>query len=1194
MSLTRSSTARIVVGLMAVVGATRPGLAAPVDGGPDALTVERLRTAAAESALDRCRVAAQSLEAQAGACTGELAARTRDLGSCRFTASECRASQEATCTEAQSLVQSVLLDELPAPAGPACVPVEHQRALAGKIAGWLRAGGELEALRQFESGESDRVPKIPRAPADTRAEALVAGVLGGPDGPRFLYRRLLIEALRRISPPFWRRLAATGAAAIDGWFGSSEPLDPDLARGTEAEPAGEPHGAEPPPLVSALDLVESYLELAGCAGRERPVGECRRARELRDLLQQSGPLVVERRERSIWAADCRDVSRTLVGSWLEPFPTSGAAPAQDGWRRITRAAQSKLFACFLAEPAAGPLFSDWVAGKLPDAPAVGQETLKHVGEIEARWIDGSPEDLCARAVRTLQTLRTPRDCALPQAALDSLRAWVQVSSGVGSTSSVRLRACAAAAQLLWSGDGVRIATQSDHVPSPEEIAVRTRDAAPTPMAGLRALCGERRGSESTFANDIGALASLARSFGEHEDSAPWHVDPRSLSPFEDVALGHAATLPAWATNLALRRSACDALHLGGARCAVCGKIEGPLPHDCAALVRLSERWRLWDRQLLIGLLALVFLAAAALWAARLGRALRGAAPWAAQVRVTLSGLGFSLRPDGWRLLFPSRFSRLIVQLPAGPAWERWGRRATAVRAEGPALTERSVDEAAMAALRSGSEVALLIHAEGVSPELGAVRSMLEWAAKGGRRAVQVLPVSRERLQWAHSPDDLLDLVEQSSLRGNPFEVRGRIGSSSQFFNRERLVSGLLAATAAGHWTLVTGLRRMGKSSLALEVSRRIHGPSAHVDLAGFHHELTTVEDPSEVADGILRYICVRLHASARELYPDYSQPVSLPAGPGSLDAGRLAEWLSAFARGCRRGSGGRPGAALLILDEIEQGLSAPAAGARRALAAFEIVVGRLRAAFGDIGSSDLQIGVILCGALHPLLWAPLATLTGQSIVGAFPWVSVPALTREAAEAMMRSLGAWHGIRFKPEALELIIREGNGIPLLVRRLGSAVLELFDPERALQGSLGAVEIGIEGARAAVRREAEDGSPTRVWIESEIGEGRSVVGLALREAARRGELPTSELARFVAELTLAQFSEVGLDAIFPAEERRRRAQEAGGVIVRILQETGLLVPVGELTRPERLAFPDGLLRRILSEAAGSAARLVAAAEA
>ncbi len=1185
MSAVPSFARRAVVAAATLLAlAVPPGARAAGDDAPDAgfaaLAAARREAAELSAALGECRASTRSLDARASTCAGKLGERETQLFACRAGASACQEEKRAACNEDEAMVQSVLLGDAPPVGTASCVPAAHQRALGTLVSGWRRAGDELEGLREYEAGGSDRLPRVSREAARTQAERIAAQVLGGPDGRRRLWRRLLVEALRRIAPDFWRRLAARGEAPIDGWFASPRPLDRDLVRAAESEPGVVPAG-EPPPLVSALDLVESYLTLSDCAGRPRLLGECRRARELRDLLEQSGPLVLEGRERAVWAADCRDVNPAVVAGWLEPFPAGDQTPAETGWRRIATAAYGKLLTCWLADPSIPIPFSTWLDSRLPARPAASEEAVAHAAQIEALWTDGGADDLCLRAARALQRLPEPRSCALPAETLAAVSAWASIRSRPQEPAV--LRACGAAVQLLWSGDAVRVTALFDRPPAAEEIVTRAPTATPTPMGRLRALCADRQGPAASFSASVVALATVARLFGEAPEALPWRLDARADASFEDGAVARRARRSAWLGHLLTGNSPCGALGLAADRCAACAKA-GPGRYDCRAARRLAELWTRWTRQLELGLLGLAAAAGAALWLAGLARALRGAMPWAAQVRALLGDLGLPARPDRWRFLLPSRFSQLTVALPEGPAWERWGRRASVLRAS--ALTERTVDEAAVTALRSGSEVALLVHPEGAVPELPAVRSMLEWSAKGGRRAVQLLPVSRERLQWAHAPGDLLDLVEQTSLRGNPFQVRGRIHSSSQFFDRERLVSGLLAGVGQGDWTLVTGLRRMGKSSLALEVARRLHGPAAYVDLAGFHHELTTEGAADRAAEAILRYACVRLLASARETWPGLFGAPALPPEAAPLDAGRLTEWLGGFARACRDASGGRPGAALLVLDEIEQGLSGPPRDVRRALEAFEIVVGRLRAALGELGSgADLRVGVVLCSALHPLLWAPLATLTGQSIIGAFPWACVPALPVDAAEAMMRSLGAWHGVRFRPEALALIVREGGGVPLLVRRLGSAILELYDPERARQGSLGAVEIGIEGARAAVRREAGEGSPTRVWVESEIGDGRSPVGRALRLAARGGEIATAELSGLVAELSFARFGEVGLDALLSQDEQRRRAEEAGGVTVQILQETGVLDPVGDLTAPEKLSFPDGLLRRILAEAGMSA---------
>jgi hypothetical protein len=465
--------------------------------------------------------------------------------------------------------------------------------------------------------------------------------------------------------------------------------------------------------------------------------------------------------------------------------------------------------------------------------------------------------------------------------------------------------------------------------------------------------------------------------------------------------------------------------------------------------------------------------------------------------------------------------------------------------------------------------------------LGAVRAVLDWAGRGGTRAVHVLPLAVSRLDWARSASDLLDLVEETSLRGNPFEVRGRITSSSQFWNRERLVSGLLAETRAGRWVVVTGLRRFGKSSLALEVARRLPGLSAYVDLAGFHHEIAFGKDPSLAVDAILRSVCARLIDSARALYPR----VKVPEAPtAEVDAAALTRVLRDLCTACAPFAEGRAPPMLLVLDELEQVLAMDASRAGQALDVLAILLGRLRNAVGESPSPSgaASVGVLLCGALHPLLWAPLRTLGQQSIMGAFPSLCVPCLSPEAASSMMRGLGGRQGIRFADEALDLIIQQSQGVPLLLRRIGTSVLELYDPDHARQGSLGAVNVGIEGAREAVAREEREGSPLRVWVESEIAEPTGPAGAMLRALAA-GRLAASTLQEIAERGVLAQFASSGVTQSLAREEVQRRSQEAGSVLVRLLGETGLLIPVGDPIAPEAYELPDGAIRRILVRANG-----------
>jgi hypothetical protein len=501
------------------------------------------------------------------------------------------------------------------------------------------------------------------------------------------------------------------------------------------------------------------------------------------------------------------------------------------------------------------------------------------------------------------------------------------------------------------------------------------------------------------------------------------------------------------------------------------------------------------------------------------------------------------------------------------------------------VVERDVVRAAVLARAIDAEMALLLHDEGASPDLKAVRALLEWAAKGPGRATQILPLATERLRWARSADDLLDLVEETSLRGNPFDVRGRLVSSSQFFNRERLVSGLLAGAQAGHWVMITSLRRFGKSSLALEVARRLTGPSAYVDLAGFHYEVAAAADPAGAASTILRYVLLRLHQSGRERYPNGDLPEP-PAAEGGIDAAALTIWLRRFVAGCRLAAGDRVPSFLLIFDELEQAIGVGPARIGHALDVLSVLVGQLRASLMDsLAPSGCRFGVLFCSAVHPLLWAPLATLGQQSFMGAFQSVFVPRLPEDAAFAMMRGLGARQGIRFTEAALELIVRQTAAIPILARRVGSSVLELYDPERARQGGLGAVEIGVEGAAAAVQREEEPGAPLRVWVESEIGDAQNPAGAILRRVAMTGRVPTAELRDLAKTVTREHFVASGVAALIAAPELERRAEEAAGLVLRMLAEIGMLTPEGDPLAPEAMSFPDSIVKRILASAVAPA---------
>ena len=148
----------------------------------------------------------------------------------------------------------------------------------------------------------------------------------------------------------------------------------------------------------------------------------------------------------------------------------------------------------------------------------------------------------------------------------------------------------------------------------------------------------------------------------------------------------------------------------------------------------------------------------------------------------------------------------------------------------------------------------------------------------------------------------------------------------------------------------------------------------------------------------------------------------------------------------------------------------------------------------------------------------------------------------------------------------------------------MLELYDPDHARQGSLGAVNVGIEGAREAVAREEREGSPLRVWVEWEIAEPAGPAGAMLRALAGGRRIAAATLREIAERGVLAEFASSGVTQSLASVEVQRRAQEAGSVLLRLLGETGLLIPIGDPIAPEAYELSDGAIRRVLSRANGN----------
>ena len=1125
--------------------------AAP-DAGPACDEFVR-KVAQTQGALDKCTTAMRDCVGTSAKCEAGLAAAEEKLAKTKEQVTAVTGAKEQLCKEVATFAASVIQRELKVPSE--CVPQDTVDGLGASLEAWNSVERLLGGATEYAAGVVDQLPDVY---GNSRMERRLSRLFGEKSGAPLWNRRLLIAALKLVAPQYWAKLHAQGNGAMDAFFAGRGTLPALL---TQEINRRSPEPGNGTPLTTALQLGLVYAHVSGCEKRET-APDCVRAQQLIKVLDDTGPLLVRRRLEDIDTTPCSSVAPQSVRGWIRDFPARDEKAKLAAFGEITAAARAKLFLCYLSDDRGNASYRTWSADRLPAPSRSDARSVTLVEDLRGFVREGGALDRCGRAVRAMQNIDSERCVVNDRTTLEVLHAWAR-SLALPANSPIA-PFCNRIAALLWSGAGLRIP------PSPHED-VKVDKEAITPMSSLRGLCEKRRGNGPEFEATLAGLGAVAKALGEPVATNPWHLDVSGSRPAEAVRYERARGYGAWLLHALSIDDACEGLGLDEQRCSACR--EGADGYDCELLSGLSRSWAEYERGTKFFAVFAFLILAFIIWLFRWYRAQRLYGALASAARGSLKELGFAPRPHPLRYLRPSYTDTLLLTLPSGITWEPWGRTACAVIAP-HAVTEQDVHHAGRIAMRREAQVVFLLHADSTTPDLSAVRAMLEWAARGRRRAVHIIPLARARLLWANRQDDLVDLLESTTLRGNLFEVRGPVRSSSQFWNRERIVAGLLTVAETGQWTVVTGLRRFGKSSLCLEVARRTAGLFAYVDLAGFHQEVHYGATPGDAVESILRTLTQRLNESARQRFPDKEHPEP-PKGP--LDAATLATWMRQLLEGCARPAP----PALIIIDEIEQLLSVPLERRGRAFEVMATLVGRLRSSIADPSSAHAgaAASVLLGAAIHPLLWAPLATLGGQSMMGAFPSLCVPALDADAALAMMRGLGARQGIRFEDEALMTMVEATQGVPLLLRRLGTSTLELFDSERARQGALGALNIGKEAVAEALKRELAGGSPTRVWVESEVASAEMPAGLILRALAREGVLPVAELERRLVALVLAEFTEGGMSNYLSLEELKRRAQEAASVMLRLVAESRLLEGHGDLTSPDAYTISPGIIRDILS---------------
>ncbi len=652
-----------------------------------------------EAARDNAASTAQSAQAALERARRELEASQDDINACHD-------AKQNLCSSVGSFASALGRGRLITGGLGQCVDTQERTQLSEQLSGWSNASAALAQFGAYSAGESDTVPRLGPT-SGARVEKLVARLFAAGNGSPLVYRRLVVEALELMAPRTWASLRVK-PGQVERWFQSDGPLDDALVEETRTEVKKQvPEGRGPAPLTTALELISAYEILAHCDGAQ-PARDCKRAGELRGLLESSGPMVARRRIQDVWASECSSVTQSTVFTWLHDFPRGIGSEADTN--EIAQVVQTKLFTCFLRDSTAGASFSAWLGGKLPAPDNLTTKTLERFHALETSWQTGSPTDLCARAVRSLQSVAPPSECAVPSGFVDNLKPWAELSSS-GDEGALGLRICNRYAHELWEGASATIGDSFPVAPTVDD-AIRLIDGAPTSnIKRLRDLCKERVGSGEAFTKAVRELSALGRALGESPTASPWVVDATTGAPIEDRLAFRGSETSAWLGSLTRKGSACALLELSDARCKICREARADSHYDCAKLINMEASWERRTRSLMLRIGAVLALFIVLLWALRLRKAKKAHGTWLEQTEAHLSSLGLAPIPDRLRYVFPSRMSRLLVKLPETAGWERLGPTAIVMRAARAHIQDRDVNRAGALGQQLGASLALLVHDE---------------------------------------------------------------------------------------------------------------------------------------------------------------------------------------------------------------------------------------------------------------------------------------------------------------------------------------------------------------------------------------------------------------------------------------------------------------------------------------------------
>jgi cold shock CspA family protein len=402
------------------------------------------------------------------------------------------------------------------------------------------------------------------------------------------------------------------------------------------------------------------------------------------------------------------------------------------------------------------------------------------------------------------------------------------------------------------------------------------------------------------------------------------------------------------------------------------------------------------------------------------------------------------------------------------------------------------------------QVALVL----VSSLTEGVERLLFSRIEDSRRSVPaIVPITQSQIETEDDPVAALRSVldrwlYRRDLFAQNFPVSGR-----RFFGRDRSLAEVRDAIANGAAAGIFGLRKVGKTSLLKEVSRRATDAgdiAIYMDLLRVPADVTDTrwlywKLGSYLFERASRLALKGIHWRIGNSYSDYFDlPADFPVAT-AFDSD-LTQVLSALRR---TNISPRP-KVILMLDEIERLI--PNGAGKEGFKGFFDFFSYIR---GVAQESDDFVPIIT-GANAAI--AEVAQFSGRDnpIFNFFREIYLPLLRPDESMLMIQTLGRGMGVRFPGEACERIYRLTGGHPFFTRQFCSFICERH-PNRPLTVTRGMVdglseqylEVASRDFSEIVERIARD---YREELDACVSIARAREGLTLMELTNGGKRDVS----------------------------------------------------------------------------------------